>query len=294
MSDLTSRGDQLSSSAAAQYVSMVHRGAHKLARRLPSHVSVDDLIGAGMVGLADALRRRTTSGDHFEAYADFRIRGAMLDELRACDPLSRDMRDLNKRVVTTVRDLTQVLGRPPEEAEIAQRLGISVEVLQTKLATLSFRGHVALDTTGSRSSDALELGDEHAEGAESQMLRAERRARLAQQVAWLPPRLRQVLKLYYEDECTLREIGQVLGITESRVSQLHSQAIAKLRAACAKASTPPPAPGLRRAATEGASGEPPTAVRGRSMTSRHSAAQVVANRASVRPNAAAASAVALG
>jgi RNA polymerase sigma factor for flagellar operon FliA len=291
MEDLTTRGGELSSSVAAQYLGLVHRGAHKLARHLPAHVNVDDLIGAGMVGLADALRRRTTSGDHFEAYAGFRIRGAMLDELRASDPLSRDMRDLNKRIVAAMRDLTQKLGRPPEEAEIAERLAISVDALQSKLATLSFRGHVALDTTGSRS-DSIELGDEQAEGAETQMLRAERRARLAQEVAWLPPRLRQVLKLYYEDECTLREIGQVLGITESRVSQLHSQAIVKLRAACAKASTPPPAPAQPRPASN-ESTEGPQALPGRATASRSStrSAEARANRPGKCPPGAA---VALG
>jgi len=218
---------------ADRYMSIVRRHAYRLARRLPSHVNVEDLMGAGFVGLADALNKYDRSGpDRFEAYADCRIRGAMLDELRSYDPLSRDLRDLNNRIVAAVRQLTAELGRPPEEIEIAQKLDLPVSAFRDRLAKLSFGGLVSLDTTGGDGIDGLELGDDSAEAADSMLLRSERRERLAGAVHQLPERLQSLLKLYYEQDYTLREIGDLLGVTESRACQLHAEAIVRLRAAC--------------------------------------------------------------
>jgi len=215
---------------ADRYMSIVRRHAYRLARRLPSHVNVEDLVGAGFVGLADALNKYDRSGpDRFEAYADCRIRGAMLDELRS----SRDLRDLNNRIVATVRKLTAELGRPPEEIEIAKSLEIPVATLRDRLAKLSFGGLVSLDTTGGDGVDGLELGDESSEPAETYLLRTERRERLSGAVNQLPERLQSLLRLYYEQDYTLREIGEMLGVTESRACQLHAEAIVRLRAACA-------------------------------------------------------------
>jgi RNA polymerase sigma factor for flagellar operon FliA len=218
---------------ANRYMGLVRRHAYRLARRLPSHINVEDLMGAGCVGLADALAKYDRDGpDRFEAYADFRIRGAMLDELRSYDPLSRDLRDLNNRIATAVRGLTSALGRPPEDAEIAEALRLPVAELRLRMAKLSFGGLVSLDTTGSDDSDGIEVGDEGADGAESQMLSAERRERLARAIGELPERLQLLLKLYYEQDYTLREIGEQLGFTESRACQLHAETILRLRAAC--------------------------------------------------------------
>jgi RNA polymerase sigma factor FliA len=218
---------------AHRYLGLVRRHAYRLARRLPSHINVEDLMGAGCVGLADALCKYDRAGpDRFETYADFRIRGAMLDELRSYDPLSRDLRDLNKRIVTAVRRLTAELERPPEEAEIADALGLPVAEFRLRLAKLSFGGLVSLDTTGTDGVEPFDLGDDGTDGAESELLRAERRGRLALAMDELPPRLQTLLKLYYEQDWTLREIGEHMGFTESRACQLHSEAIARLRAAC--------------------------------------------------------------
>src|SRR6476620_5319210 len=163
------------------YMSIVRRHAYRLARRLPSHVNVEDLMGAGYLGLADALNKYDRSGpDRFEAYADCRIRGAMLDELRSYDPLSRDLRDLNNKIVATVRKLTSSLGRPPEEAEIAANLEIPVEAFPDRLAKLAFGGLGSLETTGGEGADGLELGDESTDWADAQLLRGERREKLAQ------------------------------------------------------------------------------------------------------------------
>ncbi|HKQ70432.1 MAG TPA: FliA/WhiG family RNA polymerase sigma factor [Polyangiaceae bacterium] len=224
---------------ADRYMSMVRRHAYRLARRLPSHVNVEDLVGAGFVGLADALNKYDRSGpDRFEAYADCRIRGAMLDELRSYDPLSRDLRDLNNRIVAAVRKLTAELGRPPEESEIADELRIPVVTFRERLAKLSFGGLVSLDTTGGDGLDGFEVGDENGELADAHLLRSERRDRLASGVQQLPERLQSLLQLYYEQDYTLREIGEILGVTESRACQLHAEAIVRLRAACASEDEP--------------------------------------------------------
>jgi RNA polymerase sigma factor for flagellar operon FliA len=217
---------------ADRYMSIVRRHAYRLARRLPSHVHVEDLMGAGFVGLADALNKYDRSGpDRFEAYADCRIRGAMLDELRSYDPLSRDLRDLNNRIVQAVRSLTAELGRPPEEIEIAQKLELPVAAFRERLAKLSFGGLVSLDTTGGEGVEGLELSDDATEAADHQLLRTERRERLSDAVGQLPERLQSLLRLYYEQDYTLREIGDMLGVTESRACQLHAEAIVRLRAA---------------------------------------------------------------
>lgn len=225
---------------ADKYMAMVRRHAYRLARRLPSHVNVEDLMGAGYVGLADALNKYDRSGpDRFEAYADCRIRGAMLDELRSYDPLSRDLRDLNNRIVATVRKLTCALGRPPEEAEIAQDLTLPIEEFRDRLSKLAFGGLISLDTTGGDGSEGLEIGDESGEWADAHLLRSERRSRLARAVSVLPERLQTLIRLYYEQDYTLREIGEMLGVTESRACQLHAEAIVRLRAACAAQETEP-------------------------------------------------------
>jgi RNA polymerase sigma factor for flagellar operon FliA len=196
-------------------------------------VNVEDLMGAGFVGLADALNKYDRSGpDRFEAYADCRIRGAMLDELRSYDPLSRDLRDLNNRIVAAVRKLTAEFGRPPEEAEIAKTLDLPVAAFRDRLAKLSFGGLVSLDTTGGDGLDGVEVGDDSMEAADTQLLRTERRDRLSDAVNLLPERLQKLLKLYYEQDYTLREIGDMLGVTESRACQLHAEAIVRLRAGC--------------------------------------------------------------
>jgi RNA polymerase sigma factor for flagellar operon FliA len=128
--------------------------------------------------------------------------------------------------------ITAELGRPPEEIEIAQKLDLPVAAFRDRLAKLSFGGLVSLDTTGGEGVDGIELGDENAEAADARLLRSERRDRLASAVHQLPERLQSLLRLYYEQDYTLREIGELLGVTESRACQLHAEAIVRLRAAC--------------------------------------------------------------
>jgi RNA polymerase sigma factor for flagellar operon FliA len=185
------------------------------------------------LGLADALDRWDGSApEQFDAYADFRIRGAMMDELRSQDPLSRDLRTLNKRLVDAVRSLTHELGRPPDEIEIARRLELPLSKFREILVKLTTGFLVSLDAAGGEGTRSLEL-ESPGEPVDVQAIRSERRTKLAAHLATLPERLQQVLHLYYVRDCTLGEIGRALHVTESRVCQLHSEALLQLRAAYA-------------------------------------------------------------
>jgi RNA polymerase sigma factor for flagellar operon FliA len=220
---------------AARYEGRVRRHAFRLARRLPSHIGVEDLIAAGNLGLADAINRWSgESSERFEAYADFRIRGAMMDELRGQDPLSRDLRDWQKRLVAMVRSLTNELGRPPEEIEIAHRLRLPLSRFREILTRLAAGFLVSLDTTAGGEGRALEL-ESPDEPVDSQAMWSERRNKLTGFLRELPERLQSVLHLYYVRGCSLGEIGRELCVSESRVCQLHAEALVRLRAAYAAA-----------------------------------------------------------
>ncbi len=206
---------------------IVRRIAMRMVRRLPREVALDDLLGAGWVGLAEALRRcGPDMPEHeIEAYASHRIRGAILDYLRSLDPMSRKMRNASRQITNAVRGLSLRLGRPPEEQEIAGELGLELESYQELLGQVS-----AAEVT------QLELGD--VASTRTDMFQApdvlasqhELVERIAEAVECLPDRLKLVVGLYYQDECSLKEIGAVLGVTESRACQLHSEAIHRMRA----------------------------------------------------------------
>jgi len=210
---------------ALRFVPVIRQAALRVARRLPSHVSVDDLIGAGYVGLVDAYRRfDPTRCDRFEPYAEVRIKGAMLDELRSYDPLSRDLRALATRTANARRRLENQLGRRPNDAELATELGLSLETYQTQAARMAVGPTVSVDDE-----NGVELPDSSC-GADAALGDAQLRGSLSHAVATLPDRLREVIQLYYGGELTLREIGERMGVTESRVCQLHADAVRRLRA----------------------------------------------------------------
>lgn len=212
---------------------LVKRIAYHMMSRLPSSVQADDLVQNGMIGLLDAIERFETGlGAQFETYASQRIRGAMLDGLRESDWLPRSLRREMRRIETTVNQLEQEGGRPPTETELADALGMPLADYQKMLQDA--RGHQLVyfeDLSGDGDEDFLERHFTDDEADPVHMLQdVEMRQGLVAAIAALPEREKLMMGLYYEQDLNLREIGEVMGVTESRVCQLHSQAIARLRA----------------------------------------------------------------
>jgi RNA polymerase sigma factor for flagellar operon FliA len=216
-----------------QYTPLVRRIAHQMVAKLPANVELDDMIQAGMMGLMDAIcRYEETQGTQFEVYASQRIRGAMLDELRANDWLPRSARKSQRDIESAIHRLEGRLKRAPFEAEIAAELGIDVASYQVMLNEARGSQLVYLDDLGNFDDDDDYL-ERHfvVNGSEPGELLRDKRFRYALGAAIdeLPEREKLLMSLYYEQDLNLREIGSVMGITESRVCQLHSQAVARLR-----------------------------------------------------------------
>jgi RNA polymerase sigma factor FliA len=217
----------------AEYIGTVRRIAYGMARTLPRDVSVEDLIGAGLVGLAEALTKfNGRSRSEFDAYVACRVRGAITDELRHGDPLTRPMRKFAKHKAIVSRELTGMLGRLPEESEIAVRMGMPLALYREQVRCTSFRGVSPLDPVTGTGADGIQFSDDTNEAADVSVARSEQHERLVKALAVLPERLQTVVRLYYEQDYSLREIGTQLGVTESRVCQLHREAINALRSAC--------------------------------------------------------------
>ena len=230
----TPRGQLDRDALIRQYVPLVRRLAHHMIAKLPPNVELDDLIQVGMIGLADALSRYEASqGVQFETFATQRIRGAMLDELRDGDWLSRGSRKSQKQIEQAVRKLEQKLGRSPVESEIATELALPLAEYQSLLGKVRGTQLVYLEDMHNGEDDNGFL-DRHTADTEADpmsMLKDQRlRMALVQAIDTLPERERQIMGMYYEQDMNLKEIAAVLGVTESRVSQLHSQSIARLRA----------------------------------------------------------------
>jgi len=212
-----------------RFLPIVRRIAMKMARKVPRDVSVQDLIGYGWIGLLEAHSRAEAMNDaEFEAYASYRIRGAMLDYLRTLDPMARTTRALSRRISRAVAEQTRVLGRLPEDEDVARALGVGVEEYRTQLQRVSEAGMARLDVA-----DVDEL-QHKSEPTDEQAAKAMLKEAVTEAITKLSPRLQQVLALYYQEGCTLLQIGQVLGVTEARACQLHSEAMHALRALVGK------------------------------------------------------------
>lgn len=219
------------------YAPLVKYVAGRVLSGLPQHVEEADLISYGLIGLINAIERFEPERENkFETYAITRIRGAILDELRALDWVPRSVRRRAREIERAHAKLEHKLQRTPSDEEIASELGITTSEFQESLVRISNSTMVALDelwttpdATGDKVSLLDTLHDPNAPDPEQLLDASELRDRLAEAIAALPKRERLVIGLYYYENLTLREIGEVLGVTESRVSQLHTKATLRLR-----------------------------------------------------------------
>jgi RNA polymerase sigma factor for flagellar operon FliA len=215
-----------------EYAPLVKRIAHFMMLKLPNSVQVDDLIQAGMIGLLDAAGRYDElRGAQFETYASQRIRGAMLDELRGSDWLPRSMRSDMRLIESAISRAQQRLGKSPAESEIAKELDISLQDYQQLLQ--ESRGAQLMYFEDFHNDDGEDFFERYETDGKSnplELLKDERfRDALIKAIGNLPERERLLMGLHYEQDMNLREIGEVLGVGESRVCQLHSQAVGRLR-----------------------------------------------------------------
>jgi RNA polymerase sigma factor for flagellar operon FliA len=217
-----------------RHLGLVKSVVARLAGRLPSHLAADDLYSAGLLGFLGALEDYDPDrGVEFATYAAPRIRGAIFDELRRLDWVPRSVRKLLRRAEHAVEVLAQQLGRAPTEEEVARALGLDVAAYQRflgeGLTLVSLQAGAPPGRDGAGRLDQLE--DAETPDPFAALADKERRALLSELIDTLPPRERQVLALYYCEELTMQEVGRIMGVTESRVSQIHASAILRLRAA---------------------------------------------------------------
>ncbi|TDJ49649.1 MAG: FliA/WhiG family RNA polymerase sigma factor [Nitrospina sp.] len=219
-----------------EYSPMIKYVANRIALRLPPHIEVDDLISVGAIGLMDAIEKYDPSrGAKFKTYAEFRVRGSILDELRSLDWVPRSVRQKASNLDAVSSKLQSKLGRLPEDEEIAKEMGVTLEEFFKTLNETRNMPLLSLEDLGI----ARDSGDKQSlldtlEGRgdvdpQTQMRLTELKNLIAAAIDSLPEKERLMVSLYYYEELTMKEIGEVLGITESRISQIHSKAVYRLR-----------------------------------------------------------------
>ncbi|MGH9558990.1 MAG: sigma-70 family RNA polymerase sigma factor [Bryobacteraceae bacterium] len=217
-----------------EHLPLVKAIAVRVHENLPVHVDLDDLVHAGILGLFDAANKFNPEKQVvFSSYAKHRIKGAILDSLRQLDWASRDMRRRHKQVEAATRDLAATLQRAPTEAEVAQKLGMDVERWRNMMLDLRNVGLISASTRANENEDlpAPDFPSKPETQPDSICAREQLRAVLGCAIKVLPPRYQKVVVLYYTNEMTMKEIGTVLGINESRVSQIHKAALEKMSVA---------------------------------------------------------------
>ncbi len=218
-----------------EFAPLVRTMAHRLAFRLPAYLDVEDLVSVGVIGLMDAMTKYDSRREaNFKTYAEFRIRGAMLDEIRSLDWVPRSVHERITLLQRTESALMRKQGRPPTDEELAKALGLSVEELADFIANAQGAVVMSLDDLGGQDSEGDKivrmLVDTQHPDPLSLVLTQRVRAALEEAIENLPEKERMVLTLYYVEELTMKEIGTVLSITESRVCQIHAKTILRLKA----------------------------------------------------------------
>lgn len=219
-----------------EYAPLVKLLANRLAMRVPPSVSLDDLISAGTMGLLDAVDRFDPTRDvKFKTYAEFRIRGAMLDELRSLDWVPRSTRKKIHDMEKAILAVEAKKNRPAEDAEIAEQMGIDINTYYTILNTargielLSLDGYIKDEKDNSESKKSFKSLIQGKGDPGNEIMVSELKKVVSNAIRTLTQKEQMVISLYYYDELTLREIGEVMGLTESRISQIHTKAIIKMR-----------------------------------------------------------------
>lgn len=209
-----------------EHMSLVNRIAYHLAARLPASVEVDDLIQTGILGLLDAAKNYNSSrGASFETYAGIRVRGAMLDELRRCDWAPRSVQRKARLLAEATRVVENQKQGHASNSEVAEQLGLNIQEFHAMARDASVYRVVCFE-----SDETLEVGDCSEVSPEAAIHNNAFHGELARSISGLPEREKLVMSLYYDEELNLREIGEVLGVNESRVCQIHGQALNRLRA----------------------------------------------------------------
>lgn len=215
-----------------RHLPLVRRVVQRLASRKPPHIDVDDLMSWGIVGLLDAIDKYDPAKEAlFSTYAQFRIRGAVLDHLRSLDWVPRSVRQKAAIIEKATRELETLHGRPASEEEVAEHLGLGLADYQGLLSKVGEMALFSVDDFGGATGD-LRFGGGGSDAEEDPartLLQHERVSLLAEAIRRLPEREQTVIALYYQEDLTMKEVGQVLGLTESRVSQIHSQAVLRLK-----------------------------------------------------------------
>ena len=215
-----------------QYIYLVRNEALKLAVRLPTTIQLDDLLQVGYIGLLDTIKRYDASqGYTFTTFAIPRIKGAMLDELRSRDWLPRQTRKKIKDVTNAINELEQNLGVPPNDHQIAAHLHLSLDEYRKVLLDSNYGQICSFDEIQTKLGDNVDalIDSDTDNNPFSSLINDETRDIIVQQISKLPEKEKMVLALYYQEELNLKEIGKLMGISESRISQLHSQAIKRIQ-----------------------------------------------------------------
>lgn len=228
------KGKIRSSELIEQNLPLVRMVALTIKARLPSHIELDDLVQSGMIGLLDAVKKyQPSQGIKFEIYARQRIHGSIMDELRKNDWTPRRVREISKRIEQAIKALFLKLGRNPEDREVAKALDVPIEEYHHMLLASNSGFLVSFDELGVNKVEQDING--HYSSPLAELIEESEQGRVVDAISGLPEKEQQMLALYYQEEMTLKEIGAVFGVSESRISQIHSQALARLRVSLAAA-----------------------------------------------------------